>query len=164
MYFYINLYLLFSIIGYFFEEILMFIIGKTYNSSVLYGPWTSVYGFAVYIMLIVYYMINRLNYSKKKEKIIYYFSISIVLSLLEGLTGLIIEKTKNVIYWNYDNYHFNIGHYMSVEVAFVWGILSVISVYYVIPKIVKFIKKIPKSLTFLLTVIYVVDVLISLFK
>ena len=164
MYFYINLYILFSILGYIFEEVLMILIGKSYNSSVLYGPWTSVYGISIYIMLVIYYLVKKISLDTKKEKIIYFFISSIILSLLEGITGILIEKTRHVIYWNYDKYLFNIGHYMCLEAAILWGILSIISTYYILPKIKKYIYKFPKVLTILILIMYIVDVLISCIK
>ena len=163
MEFYINLFFIYAILGYFFEEVVMFIIGKPYNSGVLYGPWTTVYGIAIYVMLIVYYVIRKFKFSKIKERIVYFFSSSIIISLLEGLSGYIIEKKLNKVYWNYDKYKFNIGHYMSLETALIWGILSYLSVYYVILRIKKKINKIPKIITYIILSLYLVDFIISKF-
>ena len=161
MNFYINLFFVYAIFGYIMEEVFMKIINNPYNSGVLYGPWTTVYGIAIYIMLIIYYLIKRLNLSKLKERVIYFFSVTISLSLLEGITGLLIEKTLHKVYWNYDHFKFNIEHYMCLEIALVWGILAYLSVYFVIPRIKNLLNKIPKLITYILLTLYLIDVLIT---
>ena len=163
MNFYINLFFVYAIFGYIMEEVFMKIINNPYNSGVLYGPWTTVYGIAIYIMLIIYYIIRRLNFSKIKERLLYFFSVMVSLSLLEGLSGYIIEKTRHKIYWNYDHFKFNIGHYMCLEIALVWGILAYISVYFVIPRIKNKLNKIPKIISYIFLFLYIVDTIISNF-
>ena len=163
MLFYINLFFVYSISGFIFEEVFTNIINKPFNSSVLYGPWTTVYGIAIYLMLILYYSIKSFKFSKLKEKIIYFFSAAIVLSLLEGICGYLIQLTQHKIYWKYDKLKFNIGHYMSLEVAVIWGILACISVYFVIPRIKKILNKIPKIITYIILVMYLTDVIITIF-
>lgn len=159
--FYMNLFLIFSILGYLLETITMFILNIEYNSSVLYGPWTLIYGIASIIMIIIYILIKKINLDLKKEKIVYFFCISLILTILEGIAGYVIEFTQNKIYWNYDNLKFNIGHYMSLEIAFLWGGLATFSMYFIIPKIKRIVNKIPKTLTYLLILLIVVDIIVS---
>jgi len=159
--FYINLFFIFSIMGYLLETLTMYFLNIDYNSSVLYGPWTTIYGLAIFVMIVVYILINKFKFKKKKEIIIYFFAISISLTVLEGISGYVIELTQNKIYWNYDNYKFNIGHYMALEVALIWGLLSTFSMYFIVPRIKKLVNKIPKIITYIAIIIFIIDIIIS---
>lgn len=161
--FYLNLFFIFSIIGYILETLIFFLINKNYNSSVLYGPWTPIYGIAVLLMIVVYIFIKKFKFSNKKEKMVYFLTITFVLTLLEGSAGYIIELTQKKVYWNYDNFIFNIGHYMTLEISLIWGILAYFSVYYLIPKSKKFINKIPKLITFVLIILIILDCILSFY-
>ena len=161
MYFYLNLFFIYAIFGYLFETITMSLMHKQYNSSVLYGPWTIVYGIAVIIMIIVFLLVKRLKLSSIKEKIVYFFTITIVLTILEGLSGYIIAITRHVIYWNYDNLPLHIGHYMAVEISMLWGFFSVISMYFIIPRIKEKVNRIPKIITNIILFLFIIDMVIS---
>lgn len=161
MYFYLNLFFIYAIFGYFFETFAMFIQNKNYNSSVLYGPWTIVYGISILIMILVYILLRKKRMNPFKEKIVYFFTITIVLTLLEGLSGYIIEFTQHKIYWNYDDLYFHIGHYMALEISLIWGIMSLISIYIILPKIKRFVNKIPKIITNIILALFIIDIIFS---
>jgi uncharacterized membrane protein len=163
MLFYINLFFIYAISGYFFETLVMHLIHKSYNSSVLYGPWTMVYGLAVIVMIIVYLIIKKFKLSNIKEKILYFITITLVMTILEGISGYIIELTQNKIYWHYDNLKFNLGHYMALEISLIWGLFSLFSMYFIIPRIKEFVNKIPKIITYILIGLFLIDILISFY-
>jgi uncharacterized membrane protein len=163
MLFYVNLFFIYAISGYFFETLVMHLIHKSYNSSVLYGPWTMVYGLAVIVMIIVYLIIKKFKLSNIKEKILYFITITLVMTILEGISGYIIELTQNKIYWNYDNLKFNLGHYMALEISLIWGFFSLFSMYFIIPRIKEFVNKIPKIITYILIGLFLIDILISFY-
>jgi uncharacterized membrane protein len=163
MLFYINLFFIYAISGYFFETLVMHLIHKSYNSSVLYGPWTMVYGLAVIVMIIVYLIIKKFKLSNIKEKILYFITITLVMTILEGISGYIIELTQNKIYWHYDNLKFNLGHYMALEISLIWGFFSLFSMYFIIPRIKEFVNKIPKIITYILIGLFLIDILISFY-
>lgn len=114
-------------------------------------------------MILVYIFIKKFKFSNKKEKVVYFFTITFVLTFLEGSAGYIIELTQKKVYWNYDNFIFNIGHYMTLEISLIWGILAYFSVYYLIPKSKKFINKIPKLITFVLIILIILDCILSFY-
>ena len=159
--FYINLFFIFSIIGYFLESVTMYLLKIDYNSSVLYGPWTSIYGMAIFVMIIVYLIIKKFDLKNRKEKIFYFLAVAFVLTILEGASGYVIEFTQNKVYWNYDAFKFNIGHYMSLEIALLWGGLATFAMYYIVPKIKNFVNKIPKIVTYITIVLFIIDIVIS---
>jgi len=65
------------------------------------------------------------------------------------------------VFWDYSNFKFHFGHYISLEMSALWGILSILFLYFVKPWMDKIIKKIPKWLTIFVFLIFLVDVFIT---
>ena len=63
-------------------------------------------------------------------------------SILELLTGLIMEALFKVRYWDYSHLHFNVRGYIAPSVSLVWGVFSLILIYAVNPPIEKWITSI----------------------
>ena len=89
---------------------------------------------------------------------------AVSLSFLEYVGGIIIETLFHIVFWNYSSMRFNIGKYTSLEMAFIWGITSVILIYLIKPLVDKFIKKIPKLITWILLILLSVDLISMIFK
>ena len=50
----INIFLTYSILGFFYECIINFIQDGRFSSGFMYGPWTPIYGIGVLIILYIY--------------------------------------------------------------------------------------------------------------
>lgn len=160
--FYINIFLFFSIFGYLFETICSYIFKSGFNSGILYGPWTPLYGFGVIIiMLLSNKIFESLHLNKVVETIIIFVVITIVLTVLEWLGGVLIEKLFHITFWDYSNYKYHIGKYISLEMSLVWGIGSIILIYLVLPWSLNLIKKIPLFITIILIFLFLVDVVVT---
>lgn len=156
--YYINYFFIFSIIGHFIETVF----AKS-KSGILFGYWTPVYGFGVVLILLIGKLIGKINLNKKLiMKILIAYVISmILLSLTELLGGYLIEFIFNKTFWNYKNHKFNIGPYISLEMANIWGISSIIVLYLLKPLIDKVIKYIPKTATYILIALFIIDNIIT---
>lgn len=64
--------------------------------------------------------------------------------------------------WNYINHKFNIGRYTSLEISLIWGLSSILVIYFIKPLIDKFINKIPKIITYILIVLFIIDITITI--
>jgi len=159
MYF-INYFFIFSIIGHLIETIFT----KNFTSGILYGYWTPVYGFGIILILLVNKIINKLNLKNKLilKIIITYFISMITLSLIELIGGYLIEFIFNIEFWNYENHKFNIGPYISLETANMWGISSILVIYVIKPIIDKIEKYIPKTITYILIFLFIIDTIITI--
>lgn len=161
MYYYLNYFFVFSILGHFIE-------GFFYSdgqSGILSGYWTPIYGLGVIVILIVYQAIKGFIEDSKLEKFISIFLIGAVLiSALEYIGGIIIETLFHMVFWDYSDMKFNIGKYTSLEMAGIWGIASVVLIYLIKPLLDKIIKKIPKWITWILVILLVIDGGALLFK
>ena len=117
--YYINYFFIFSIIGHFIETVFV----PNFTSGILYGWWTPVYGIGVILILLIGKIINKINLEKKLifKIIITYLISAIILSLIELIGGYLIKFIFNQELWNYEKHKFNIGPYISLEMANMWG-------------------------------------------
>lgn len=161
MYYYLNYFFIFSILGHFIEG---FFYTST-ESGILYGYWTPVYGLGVVSILVLYNAFYENLENSKIKKILYTFIIGgIVLSILEYFGGVIIEILFHKIFWSYSNMKYNIGKYTSLEMALIWGMASLLIVYIIKPFMDKYITKIPKIITWVLSIIMIIDIILTSLK
>lgn len=156
--YYLNCFFVYSIFGFITEAILGLIMGNGFKSGILNGCWTPVYGIgAVTILFISQYLFKNLHMNRFWETVIMFFVVAIVLSTLEAIGGVLIEKLFGQVFWDYSNQKFNIGHYVSLGMTLVWGIASVVFVYIIHPLLKGLIQKIPSWITITLLVLFVID-------
>lgn len=158
MYYYLNCFFIYSILGHLLETVFSMLGNNNFKSGFLYGWWTPVYGIgAVTILFISNYLFKNLHMPRFWETVIMFFVVSIVLSALEALGGVLIEKTFGKVFWDYSNQRFHIGHYISLEMTLVWGVASIIFIYIIHPLLDNLIKKVPKWVTIILLILFVFD-------
>lgn len=156
--YYLNYFFIMSILGHIIESLFY----SNGDSGILLGYWTPIYGIGTVIILLINKFINKFKLNKVL-KILYLFLFSaIVLSIIEALGGYLIKWIFDVEMWNYTNHKFNIGRYTSLEMSLIWGLSSVLLIYYIKPLIDKFIDKIPKILTYILVGLFIIDIFITL--
>ena len=135
------------------------------ESGILYGPWTPIYGFSsIIIILISERLFKNLHLPRWKETIIVFFITIFVLMGIEYLGGYLIDVVFGFSFWDYSNYKFNIGKYTCFEMGIVWGILGILYIYIFRPFLDKYINKIPRKVTIILTFLIVLDLIIRLLK
>ena len=163
MFYYLNTFLIYSMLGFLMETTLKTFFFHSMNNGILAGPWIPVYGFVVAI--IVFITLYVFHHSKKIPKwlklFIIFMIVFVTLTVLELIGGMIIEKIFHKVFWDYTNFKFHFGHYISLEMSLLWGVLSILFLYLVKPWMDKIIKKIPKWVTLLVLVIFLIDVVIT---
>jgi uncharacterized membrane protein len=157
--YYLNYFFIFSIIGYIIETLLF----PNDNSGILFGWWTPVYGFGVIIIIIINNIINKYKLNKLTKIIILAVSCAIILSILEAIGGYLINWLFDTSLWDYTNQKFNIGKYASLEMATIWGLSSIIVIYVLKPITDKIITKIPKYITKILMILFIIDIITTIF-
>jgi len=157
--YYLKTFFVFSIIGHFIENFFY----TTKDSGILYGWWTPIYGLGVIITISIYNLINNKFKLNKMSKFIISFLIgAIILSLLEYISGILIENLLHITLWDYSDQKFNIGKYTSLTMSLIWGIGSLLVIYILKPIIDKYIKKIPNIVIYILVTLFSVDCIVSL--
>ncbi len=156
--YYLNCFFIYSIIGYIIETCYGIISGNNYQSGVLNGPWAMIYGFGgLLIILFSNYLFKHLHLKRWIETIIVFFIMIVILSVMELIGGYLIEFLLGITFWDYTNYEYNLGKYICLETSLIWGILSLILIYIIEPFLRNFILKIPRFVTFLLVLFFIID-------
>ena len=156
--YYLNCFFIYSILGHILETVTALITGNGFKSGILNGWWTPVYGIgAVTILFVSEYLFKNLHMHRFWETVIMFFFFFLVLSTLEALGGVLIEKLFGTVFWDYSQQKFHIGHYISLEMTLVWGVASVIFIYIIHPLLKGLIKIIPVWLTILLIILFLMD-------
>ena len=164
MYYYLNNFLFFAILGFIYENILQLILTGELTSNPFYGPWMPIYGFGVIIMIFLTRLIfNNLKIKRWQKIIILFISVTVILTIIELVGGYLTEFIFHKSFWDYTDMKYNFGKYISLEVSLVWGTACLIFLYVVKPLTDKFIKKIPKFISIILLILIIIDFIFSFF-
>lgn len=125
------------------------------NRGFMYGPMLPIYGFGALAVLI--------STIRVRDSIPLIFLFGMVgATLLEYVTGAVMERLFNVKYWDYSNQKFNLNGYICLTSSLGWGLFSVLLVKFVHVLIEGAVLKIPtiiaEGIAFVLTVAAAVDV------
>lgn len=164
MRYYLNNFFIFSIFGYIFETTMFALIGLHNKSGFLYLPWTPFYGTGIIIIILLQDYISKLETSNRKKQIILSISLFFILSLLEWLGGTILEYLHGYPLWSYKIVPLHIGRFISVPTSILWVIMSYIYLYLVKAPVDHLIKKIPKFITVIFSLVFFVDFILTMIK
>ena len=163
MKYYMNVFIVYSVLGYLLETTLKTFFIPNMNNGFLYGPWIPVYGFGCCLIIVVMRLVfNRIKVSRWLKIVLTFLLSAFVLTLLEFIGGNLIELLTGKVFWSYSDMKFNFGHYISLEISLIWGVMSLVIIYVVKPVLDKLIKKIPSIVTYLVLGIFIIDFVITL--
>lgn len=158
MWYYINCFFVYSILGHLIETVTALITKSNFKSGFLYGFWTPVYGFGSIIILILSnYLFKNLHLNRVVETIIVFLVVAIVLSSIEVIGGVLLKQLFGVSYWDYTKEKYNLGKYISLKMTLIWGVMSIVFIYIVNPILEPLIKKVPKFVTVILIILFFFD-------
>jgi len=160
--YYLNCFFIYSIIGFLLETGYAPYNKSGFNSGILYGPWTPIYGIGTVLILVLsHYFFMNLHMPRWIETIIVFFIVGIFLSCIELIGGILIEKNFSLIFWDYSKHKYHIGTYISLEMTAIWGLLTVIFIYVINPLLSKLIEKIPWYISIFAVVMMLADFVIT---
>ena len=102
--------------------------GKFINRGFLNGPVCPIYGFG---MIILIYCLNSLA----NKPLLLFIGSFFLTTVLEFITGFILEKVFNDKWWDYANEPFNIKGYVCLSFSIAWGLGAVFMLIIVHPSI-----------------------------
>lgn len=161
MFYYVNLFFIYSFLGFLFENFFSLIINSNFNSGILYGPWTFIYGFAIFVLIGVDKVLKDRNWNKWGEVLLFFIIASSLMTFIEYLGGILIENIFHIVYWDYTNMNLNYGSYICLEASIFWGLFATIINYLVTPHLKKFAHFIPKIITIIVTILFLIDIIIT---
>jgi len=160
--YYLNTFLLYSILGFLLETVRSFLVNSKFTSGILYGPWTPIYGIGIVIVILISnYLFVHLHLSRWVETFITFVIITLILTLLEWIGGILIEKIFHTVFWDYSKEAFSIGKYISLSKSLMWGVGSIIFIYVLKPLLETLIKRIPLPVTVILTLLMLSDLIFT---
>ncbi|MBO5825979.1 MAG: putative ABC transporter permease [Treponema sp.] len=104
---------------------------KFINRGFLHGPICPIYGVGGILILSLPQIIL-------KSWILLFFSSMILCTIVEYFASWILEKLFHLKWWDYSKYRFNIHGRVCLLNSLLFGVLSVLIVYFVEPFILKF--------------------------
>lgn len=124
--------------------------GKIVNRGFLNGPVCPIYGAG---MSIVIWCLSPLL---QKPLLLFLGSVALT-TLLEGLTGFVMEKLFHQRWWDYSDAPFNIGGYVCLKFSLMWGFGCMLVLDVVHPPIRDLVAILPQTLSVvLLCILYAV--------
>lgn len=155
-------FFVYSFIGWCLESIYKTILQKKLvNSGFLVGPFCPIYGFGA---LIMYLSLRNLT---NNIFILFLFGL-IVLSIFEYFVGLFLEVVFKTKYWDYSENKFNIHGRVCLKNSMYWGILGIIFMKMIHPRVEKFVNIVPilyvTIAIIVLMVIMFIDTVVTIIK
>lgn len=131
---------------------------KFINRGFLRGPFIPIYSFGALFVLII-------TDNFQGNTVAIYFSGMAAATVLEYITGYIMEKMFKVKYWDYSDHPFNLRGYVSLSTSIAWGFLSVILTNFLQVNISRFVMSLSKNTLIIsisaISVIFIADILLS---
>ncbi len=132
--------------------------GKPVNRGFMRGPFLPLYGSGAIMMLVV-------SMPFQDHVFLTYIAGVIGATVLEYITGVMMEALFKVRYWDYSNQKFNFQGHICLSSSIAWGFLTILMTRVIHRPVERFAMMIPGNVLFpvtmLLTVYIVVDFTLS---
>ena len=122
-----------------------------------YGPYCPIYGLAFVLLLLVF--------KKNGNFILNILKIAFIVTVTEYIISLISDKIFNRIIWDYSDKFLNLNGRICLEMSVLFTIAGLIMMYGLAPVIEKVYKKLGKSTKYInivLSIVMVIDMLVTL--
>ena len=117
--------------------------GRFINRGFLNGPVCPIYGLGVVLVMACL--------EPFRDNLLLLFVCSVLLtSLLEWITGFVLEKLFHQRWWDYSNEPFNLGGYVCLRFSIAWGLACVFVSEILHPTVLLLIRLIPRPVGWVL--------------
>lgn len=122
--------------------------GRFVNRGFLNGPICPIYGFGLIGVVLLLRPVED-------NLILLYIGSFLLTSLIELVTGYLLEKCFHAKWWDYSAMPLNIGGYVCLLFSLVWGLACMAIVRWVHPLVFSLVDHLPKLLVYILDSIFV---------
>ena len=155
---YFLLFIIYSISGWIIEVIATTNDTKCFvNRGFLLGPYCPIYGTCSLLMILII--------PELKSSILLFLITMLICSFIEYITSYLMEKLFKARWWDYSHIPLNLNGRICLKNSIYFGLLGVILVKYVNPKIVSYLIKIPNNIIniifYITLIIFIIDNVIS---
>ena len=165
---YIFYFFIYSFLGWFIEHIVnFFAYGRFIDSNLLFGPFSPLYGFGLFIILFIEILLRNFKF---KNRFFFYLALfifaSISSTIIELITGIFLDKIFGVVFWSYSSNFLknSFSNFICLPISICWGILSLIIIKFIHPKTENLFFKIPNIYISFLIIYFFIDLSITLSK
>ena len=120
------------------------------RSSVVYGPFSIVWGLGCVLLTAILY-----QYRTRSDSYIFVFG-TILGGAYEYICSVFTEIVFGTVFWDYSHIPFNLGGRINLLYCFFWGIAAVVWLKILYPLFSGWIEKIPKKIGVTLTWVMIV--------
>lgn len=144
------LFYFYSFLGWIWESLYVSVLEKRLvNRGFMRGPFLPLYGCGGIMMLVV----SKPFY---ENVILVYVAGCFGATLLELLTGIIMESLFKVRYWDYSHKNFNFHGYTCLESTLFWGVCTVVFTHFLQLPVEKVLLAIPYRIMTIVTLVLTV--------
>lgn len=159
VYQWILFFYVYSFLGWIFESAYVSLLKRKWvNRGFLRGPFLPIYGGGAVMMLFV-------SYPFKSNLLLTYFAGVAGATLLELVTGILMESIFKIRYWDYSKQPFNYKGYICLSSSAAWGFFTIGMNEVLHPWVLRGISLVPSFLLHILmglvSVCFLVDIIIS---
>ena len=153
-------FLLYCFIGWIIESTYVSVVNKKFvNRGFMRGPVIPIYGCGAMLMLLV-------AQPFLKYPVAVFFVGLVSCTVLEYVTGYLMEKIFKVRYWDYSDFRFNINGYVCPGTSLSWGALTLVLNYLLHKPVAYFVLNVIAypvllAVTVIAGVIFIVDLTLS---
>ncbi|WP_313131177.1 putative ABC transporter permease [Anaerocolumna sp.] len=131
-------------------------LGKFVNRGFLNGPLCPVYGFGVAAVISLLTPIQE-------SKWMLFIGAVLVTTIIEFLTGWVLEKMFKQRWWDYSDLPFNIKGYVCLKFSVLWGLACLFVMEIVQPGIIHFIAVVPTRMGWVMLAIFYLILFVDVF-
>ena len=127
--------------------------GKFVNRGFLNGPVCPIYGFGVAGVRFVVGLISN--------DAVLVVTCFLLPSVLELITGFVLEKVFHNKWWDYSKERWNVGGYICAKFSLIWGLVCIAAVKIIFPLIDSLIAVLPKTATIIVVCVLLATMLVD---
>lgn len=156
IYYFVSYFFIYSFLGWCTEVAFATVKQRSFvNRGFLNGPVCPVYGIGVSSVVL-------LLEPKELGLAALYIVSTVLVTVIEGMTGYLMDRIFHHKWWDYSEQPLNIGGYVCLPFSLVWGVACVAIVRMIHPVIHKGVKMIPLMLGIVLAVLLTAVILIDM--
>ena len=145
----------YSFVGWIWESCYVSVLTRRLtNRGFLTGPMLPIYGIGAVVMLCATYPVQSSDVG------IFLLGL-IAATMLEYVTGVVMEALFQVRYWDYSDKKFNIQGHICLSSSLAWGVFTLLLIRVVHPRISALLERIPQSVCFgalfVITIVFSID-------
>ena len=162
---YLMYLILYSFGGFILERIVNLIAyGKYLDNSVLYGPWQPLYGAGILMAIIINdKYIKKMDGGFLKKNILLLITAIITTGISEAVTGFGYEYLTGTQLWDYREFFPCTLPYICIIPTSLFGLLSYLVIKFAHPFAKVLISLTPKLVKRIITLVFVVDIVVTYF-